>query len=167
MADRRAEHVSHLADLLEPYRVCMLVTRDNSQGILRARPMAMQRERFDGTLWFFTDVRTHKVDEVEAARDVCVTLSDPDEKKSASISGKAYVSQDRDRMRELWSEDNRAWFPDGPDGEHVALLRVEAEAAEYWDSPGTVVTHALGFAKAVVTGQPYDGEGGLNEKLDL
>jgi general stress protein 26 len=167
MSKSRAEAVETLADLIEDYKICMLVTRDESEDMLRARPMAMQNERFGGTLWFFTDNRAHKTDEVEDERDVCLTFSDTDDETYISVSGKAFVSRDRAKMKELWQEGLRAWFPDGPEGEHVALLRVEATGAEYWDAPNGKLVQLFGLAKALATGERYQGEGSDNEKIDL
>jgi hypothetical protein len=42
---------------------------------------------------------------------------------------------------------------------------VAAASAEYWDSPGGRVASLISFAKAKVTGQPYDG--GENETVRL
>jgi len=42
---------------------------------------------------------------------------------------------------------------------------VEADSAEYWDSPGGRLATVLSFAKAKITGERI--EGGENEKVDL
>ena len=46
-----------------------------------------------------------------------------------------------------------AWFPEGPDDDGVVLLKVEADSAEYWDSPGGRLATAFSFAKAKLTGE--------------
>ncbi len=163
----RAEAIETLADILTGYRVCMLVTRDASEGVLRGRPMALRNDRFEGTLWFLTDSRSHKVDEVEDERDVCVVISDPSQERSVSVSGKAFLSRDRAKIHEVWTEADMSWFPEGPDGEHVALLRIEVTAAEYWDAPDAKLVQLFGLAKALVTGEPYKGEGSENAKLEM
>jgi general stress protein 26 len=57
-----------------------------------------------------------------------------------------------------------AWFPEGKDSPNVALLLVEADSAEYWDSPGGRIASALAFAKSKVTGEKPDvGESGSVE----
>ena len=58
-----------------------------------------------------------------------------------------------------------AWFPQGPDDDSVVLLKVVADSAEYWDSPGGRLATAFSFVKAKVTGERI--EGGENEKVDL
>ena len=74
-----------------------------------------------------------------------------------SLTGRAAVVDDRAKKRELWNSVVEAWFPDGPDDDGVVLLKVTGDSAEYWDSPGGRVASLLSFAKAKVTGQPYDG----------
>ena len=59
----------------------------------------------------------------------------------------------------------KAWFPKGIDEPDIALLNVRVTQAEYWDSPGNVVSHAIGLIKAFTTGTEYDA--GENKKLDL
>ena len=75
------------------------------------------------------------------------------------------VVDDAEKKRQLWNAVVEAWFPDGPDDPDVVLLRVEAASAEYWDSPGGRLASAISFAKAKLTGQPYDG--GENERVQL
>ena len=40
-----------------------------------------------------------------------------------------------------------AWFPDGKDSADVALLLVESDSAEYWDTPGGRIASALAFVE--------------------
>jgi general stress protein 26 len=52
-------------------------------------------------------------------------------------------------MEELWSPLHRAWFPKGLDDPNIALLQVEVDRAEYWDSPSSKVVQLIGLAKAL------------------
>ena len=58
-----------------------------------------------------------------------------------------------------------AWFPQGPDDDGVVLIKVQADSAEYWNTPGGRLSTAFSFVKAKVTGERIDG--GENEKVDL
>ena len=58
----------------------------------------------------------------------------------------------------------KAWFPQGLDDPQLALLRVNIERAEYWDSPGRAA-YLLGIAKATLTGKPTNM--GENRKMML
>lgn len=58
----------------------------------------------------------------------------------------------------------KAWYPDGPDDDGLVLLKVVADSAEYWDTPGRLAT-LVSYAKARVTGERYDG--GENARVDM
>jgi general stress protein 26 len=82
-----------------------------------------------------------------------------------SLTGDAIVVEDAAKKRELWNSGVEAWFPQGPDDDSVVLLKVQADSAEYWDSPGGRLATAFSFVKAKVTGERIDA--GENEKVDL
>jgi general stress protein 26 len=163
-SDERAANVAKLAGLIKDIEFAMLTTAEED-GSLRSRPMATQRAEFDGDLWFFTHASAPKVGEVERERQVNVAYAAPDDNRYVSVSGRAQVVRDRAKIEELWSAPLKAWFPGGKDDPDIALLRVTVERAEYWDSPSSAVAHAVGFVKAVATGQTY--QPGENEKIDL
>jgi general stress protein 26 len=160
----RAGHIRKLAELITDIEFAMLTTVD-ADGSLRSRPMAVQRQEFDGDLWFFTRASAPKVEEVEREEEVNVSFARPDKQQYVSVSGKARVVRDRAKIEELWSPELKAWFPEGSDDPDLALLRVRAERAEYWDGRSSAVAHLVGLVKAVATGTSY--EPGENEKVQL
>ena len=82
-----------------------------------------------------------------------------------SITGVAKLVRDRKKIEELWKPEFKMWFPEGKDDPEVALLRINLEKAEYWDSLSSTVAYALSFVSSLVTGkQPDFGE---NKKLDF
>lgn len=163
MANSRSDAVKKLGEMIEGIDFCMLTTIDG--GHLRSRPMSTQQFEFDGDLWFFTSDRTHKVEEIANDSRVCVAYAEPGSNRYVSVSGRASLSKDRAKIEELWSPVHKAWFPDGLDDPHLALLKVEVDEAEYWDSPSSTLVQIAGFVKALATGQAIDG--GENEKLQL
>jgi general stress protein 26 len=155
------EQTRKVADLIKDHRIAMLTTRDPF-GTLVSRPMALQEVEFDGDLWFFAERGSRKVLHVGASPLVNVTVSGSG--SWVSLTGEASVSEDVAKKRELWNAGAAAWLPQGPDDDSVVLVHVDAQSAEYWDTPGRVAT-VLSFAKAKVTGERYSG--GDNERLDL
>ena len=156
------EDTRKVAELLEGERIGFLTTTA-PEGRLTSRPMALQEVEFDGDLWFFTDRDSTVVAQIHHRPAVNVTVADSSE--WVSLNGTASVVEDTEKKRELWNKVVEAWFPDGPDADHVVLLRIQAESAEYWDTPGGRVATAVSLAKAKVTGKPYSG--GENEKVEL
>lgn len=159
-----SDAIAKLAKMIKGIRIAMFTTA-GSDGELRSRPMATQQTDFDGNLWFFTDSDSGKVDEVGRERHVNVSYADPSDNRYVSVSGRASVVHDREKVKELWSPIHKAWFPNGPDDPNLTLLKVEVEQAEYWDAPSSKVVQLIGFAKATLTGERYLP--GDHDKLDL
>ena len=160
----RKDAVAKLGALIKKVKFAMLTTLDED-GTLRSRPMATQAAEFDGTLWFFTRANAPKVGEVEKEHQVNVAYAEPDDQTYVSVSGRANLVRDKAKAEELWNPALKAWFPKGLDDPDLALLKVEVDKAEYWDTPGSAVVHALGFVKATLTGKAY--QPGENEKITL
>jgi len=158
------DDIKKLGELIDDIDIAMLTTVDDD-GTLRSRPMVTQDLEFDGDLWFFTGADTAKAYEVRREQQVNVSYADPDDQRYVSVSGQAQLVRDREKMEELWNPVYKAWFPDGLDDPNLVLLKIHVEKAEYWDSPNGVVVQLAGFAKALVTGQRY--QGGENEKISL
>lgn len=160
----RTEAISKLAKLIKDIRIAMLTTTE-TDGTLRSRPMGTQQIEFDGDLWFFTGADSGKVNEIQHDQHVNLSYAAPEDNRYVSVSGTAQLVRDQNKVKELWNPLLKAWFPNGPDDPNIALLKIDVQAAEYWDSPSSAVVQVIGFAKAVVTGKPYNG--GENEKLSL
>lgn len=163
MADSRSEAIKKLGEMVEGIDFCMLTTIDG--GHLRSRPMSTQQFEFEGDLWFFTSDQTHKVDEIANDSRVNVAYSEPNNNRYVSIAGRASLSKDRAKIEELWNPLHKAWFPEGLDDPHLALLKVEVDEAEYWDSPSSKLVQIAGFVKALATGTEMSY--GENEKLQM
>lgn len=164
--DKPRNDIAKLGELIKDIRVAMLTTAD-TEGRLHSRPMSNQDHEFDGTLWFFTGANSGKVHELARDSHVNLSYANPDDQKYVSVSGRASISRDKAKMKELWSPIHKAWFPDGLDDPNLALLRVEVDSAEYWDAPASSVVQLYGFAKAILTGKAYGEEGVEHEKVKL
>jgi general stress protein 26 len=105
------------------------------------------------------------VDEVEHDHHVNLSYADPAREHYVSVSGRCQLVRDRDKARELWNPLLKAWFPEGLDDPELALLRVQVEKAEYWDTPSSRMVQLVGFVKSALTGQEYHP--GDNEKISL
>lgn len=152
MASKDEPSTRKLWDMIRDIRFAMLTSEDG--GLLRSRPMAASQREFDGTLWFFTRADSHKVAEVQTDDRVAVSYAAPGKQTYVSLSGHAHLQRDKDLIAQHWSEALRTWFPKGQNDPEIALLRVDVEAAEYWDAPSSAMVHAFGYAKAVLTGEP-------------
>lgn len=158
------ENIRKLGEMIKEIKFAMLTTAE-PDGTLRSRPMATQATEFNGELWFFTAASAPKVDEIEQDHHVNLSYAAPDKNLYVSVSGKARMMRDKQKAEELWNPAYKAWFPKGLDDPDLALLKVSATQAEYWDSSSSAVVHLVGFVKALATGERYHP--GENEKIDL
>ena len=163
-SEEHPDMIKKLGEMIKDIKYAMLTTVDEG-GALRSRPMATQNKEFDGELWFFTKDSAPKVNEVEHQHHVNVSYTHPDDQTYVSISGQAKLVRDPEKNKELWTPAMKAWFPGGPEAPDLALLRVTADKAEFWDTPGSTVVHVVGFVKATLTGKPYHP--GENEKVEF
>lgn len=151
------DDVRALVKIINDIRVGMFTTLDD-QGKLVSRPLVAQEVKEDGDLWFFTARGTSQVDQI--ALNPRVNVSFGSRSAWVSVSGDAEVVDDLGKARALWNPIVEAWFPDGPETPGLVLVRVDSHSAEYWDTPGGVVTNVLQWAKSRVTGQRIQtGEG--------
>ncbi len=139
--------------LIKGARIAMLATR-GEDGLFHSRPMATSEAEFDGTLWFLTDRRTHKVEQLLADPEVLITYASG--QNYISVAGRGEIVSDRQRIKELWSETARAWFPQGVDDPNLVAMRIEVAIAEYWDIPSGMLVVAYGYLKAVTSGKRAD-----------
>jgi general stress protein 26 len=149
--------VDRVWDLMESVRFCMLSTWNGQE--LRSRPMGAFVRRNDNAIWFFTDQRAHKDEEIRDYPQVNVAFADPGAQTYVAVSGSAHMSDDRAKIRELWSIPTRFWW-DGPDDPDIRLIKVTPHSAEFWDSPGNLIS-SLKVTFGLLTGtHPKSGERG-------
>ena len=125
MAEKNESHIDRVWEVIAKADICMMVTR--FAGGLRARPLEARPERDTETIWFLTDVRGLKDDEIEANPNVCLTFVYAKEKVYLSITGKAFVSRDPERAKALWNEEQQVWWPGGPEDPNLLVMKIEPE----------------------------------------
>ena len=153
----KQNQISRVWDIIEKAPVGMLTTR--FAGGLRARPLEARADRDACLIWFVTDVRGAKDDEIGAADDIGLVFIDADSRAYLSITGHACVTRDTAMTKEIWKKTDDIWLPGGPGDPNVRLLRVEPVTAELWDGPSSPAGAAFEFAAAQSTGaKPDPGE---------
>lgn len=151
------DNLGRVWDIIEKVGVCMLTTR--FAGGLRARPVEARPDRDAGLIFFVTDIRSAKEDEIEARPDIGLVFIDSNDNAYLSITGRASVTRDADKTKAAWRKTDEVWWPGGPNDSNVCLLQFEPFTAELWDGPASSLVTAFEFAKARVTGQePNLGE---------
>ena len=158
------ERQQELWDRIEGVRPTMMTTVEQD-GTLRARPDVDAGDSFDGSLWFFTADDAPKAEELERNPHVCLAYGKPDDDLFVSVSGRAAVVNDRGKIDELWNKFAEAWFPEGKDDPHLALIRVDVQQAQYWEDRKPKLLQFAEVAAALITRTPPKSGG--EKKLDF
>ena len=162
MSDAAAD-IDRIWALINDIPVAMVVTHQDQGQHMRARPMAMRPARDEGAIYFLTDVDAPKADEIRRDETICLALADNKSQKYVSITGYAEIIDDRDRVEEIWSIYDKAFWPDKNDP-RIRILRVTPESAEFWEGVGAVVS-AVKLVAAIASGERMNI--GENEKVEF
>lgn len=147
--------------LMEKIGFAMLVTHDGDK--LRARPMSAHVERNHNAIFFLTDARRHKDDEIARNPGINLSFADAGAQKYVSVTGTAAVSNDRAKIKELFSTPAKAWW-DSAEDPNIRVLKITPDDAEFWDSPGTIISYVKMAAAAATGTRPEIGD---NRKVSM
>lgn len=163
MTGANAGEMSRVRELIESIRFGFLTTVD-LHGSFHARPVQTLGCEPDDTLWFFTDRGSGKVEELNRDIRVSLAYADPAAHAYVAVCGTGALLRDPRKARQLWSVEQRAYYPHGPEDERLLLLRVRIERAEYWLTPSRIA-YLVAAAKAALSGVPA-GIIGENHKIE-
>ena len=94
---------------------------------------------------------------------VNLSFADAGSQTYVSLTGTAAVSNDRNKIRDLFTTTAKAWW-DSAEDPNIRLLKITPDDAEFWDSPGTVVSYVKMAAAAVTGTRPDIGD---NRKVSM
>src|SRR3954467_4797162 len=101
MTNDNARDVDRAWDLMKKIGFAMLVTRDGEK--LRARPMSAYLERESNAIYFLTDVRRHKDEEIARNPGINLSFANASDQKYVSVTGTAVVPTNRAKTHPLFS----------------------------------------------------------------
>ena len=154
------EAVDKAWELAGSIRECMFVTWDGERQ--RARPLAARPDRNAHAIYFLTDESGAKDDQIREFPIVSVTFVDTHAKDYLAMTGRAAVSNDRQKIAELFGTFDRAWW-DSADEPSIRLITFYPDDAEIWGGLGRLRS-AVALLSAAISGA--DPKLGDNRKLN-
>lgn len=159
----------HVHELLADFSTVMLVTSEGTGASmkLRARPMNVASLGEDSTLTFMTGLDTAKVDEARGGSVAHVVAQGST--IFVSLSGRAEVVRDRDRIEAAWKPADKVYFPKGKEDPNICLIVFHPEEAELWDVSGAKgLKFLFDAAKSLLTGEaPRKSADDTHDVVDL
>lgn len=142
----REKDVETFRELIKGIDIAMLTTLTD-EGLI-SRPMQTQEVEFDGDLWFFTKKETNKYKEILHDKEVNVAYAG---KSYVSVRGRAEIIEDLNKKKELWNKTYEKLMKTTYDDPNIILIKVRAEAAEYWETGN--FTKQVAYLYHQMTGQ--------------
>jgi general stress protein 26 len=136
--------IAKLNELIKGIDFAMLTTI-RANGSLHSCPMYTEAVNDDGTLWFFSNNYSEKVEAIKVDPRVNLAYSDPVAGRYVSVSGHAEPVRDHVRTKRLWSSRYDPWFAKGLEDPNLILLRVRIRSVEYWDESARRMVKLPGF----------------------
>ncbi|WP_373185899.1 pyridoxamine 5'-phosphate oxidase family protein [Halopseudomonas sp.] len=148
------EHKQKIWNMIKGIKTGMLNTRHGKE--LRSRPMTLVQQEYDGTLWFFTDLDSEKVFEVEGDNDVCVSFADTQNDTYVCLTGVGRAMKDKNLIDKYWNGFVSVWFPEGKESPNVGMLEIKVQKGEHWDADTSTMVKSYKMAKAKLKGELPD-----------
>ncbi len=126
--------ISKIQELIHKSPTCFFVTAEGIQGPHGARPMSVQKVDDAGNLWFLSADDSHKNLEVAADPAVKLYFQGSAHSDFLLINGKATISRDKTKIKELWEPIIKTWFTEGVDDPRITVIQVTPTEGYYWDT---------------------------------
>lgn len=97
-----------------------------------SQPMTAHFEGMSGPLWFYTRADSELLAATGDGQRAVFHYAGPGHKLYACVHGEMTSSRDQADIDRFWNDVVARWFPDGPTGGTVALLKFEPGEAQIW-----------------------------------
>ena len=149
----KQEHIDKIQEVIKDVKYAMMTTR-TFEDHLHSCPMTTSETSIGAReIWFIGDKTTETVKDIQKQPQVNLAYVSQDDKDYVSITGKAELVEDKDKLDELWSPVYNAFFEHGKEDSNVQLIKVVPHGAEYWLSGSSVVNMFKMTAAAVQDGK--------------
>ncbi len=144
-------------ELAEDIGICMFTTWSGTEQ--HSRPLAATVRRDEHAIYFLVDESGHKNVEIDKFPEVSCAFVDKKSNDYVVIAGEAHLSNDREKIKDIWTDMAKAWW-DSENDPSIRLLTVSPSRGEIWDGPNGFAAMAK-MAFAAATGhEPDMGEMG-------
>ncbi len=148
---------------LKNQRAGMLGLENNR---LHMQPMTPYPDQAANRIYFIVSSDTELVGALPKADRACFTFQTPDESFYACITGPISISEDGEKLDELWSIVAAAFFEEGRDDPKVTLLEMVPENAAVWTTDADSFQFGVEIARAAA-GEKDEPDLGRHEVLEL
>ena len=139
-----ADAVRQIQEIVKRAQTCFFCTEPitgssaggKSSGIesARARPMNVRKVDDAGNLWFLSAADSHQNQELQQDPTVRLYFQGSPHSDFLMLSGRATISRDKAKIKELWEPVLQTWFTEGQDDPRITVIQVTPTSGYYWDT---------------------------------
>ena len=131
---RGTDAVERIRDLVKKAETCFFCTAVSVGDTGATRPMSVQEVDDEGHLWFLSASDSHKNAEIAADPQVTLYFQASKHSDFLQLRGRATVSTDKAKIKELWSAPIKTWFTGGVDDPRITVIEFVPTDGYYWDN---------------------------------
>ncbi len=135
---------------------CFFCTEPAGVDRKGSRPMSVQKTDDDGTLWLLSPEDSFTVTEIKANPNVKLFFKGSSHSDFLMLNGKASLSKDKAKIRELWRPLMKTWFTEGEDDPRITVIRVKVADGYYWDTKHGMMVAGIKMLIGAVTRKTLD-----------
>lgn len=110
----------------------------------------------DGAIWFITSAGTDAADAAAAHKNIRFAVADTSAGLHGFVNGKLSVSDDKEKLDQIWSVVASAWFDDGKKDHDLVLVKFVPSDGEIWLSTESGAVFLFETIKANITHEGPD-----------
>jgi general stress protein 26 len=129
-----AKAVAKIKELVETAKTCFFRTALSTSSSSGARPMSVQKVDDAGALWFLSADDSHKNEELDRDPSVELFFQGSAHSDFLMLTGRATISKDKAKIKELWEPIIKTWFTEGVDDPRITVIKVAITSGYYWDT---------------------------------
>jgi len=156
------EQITDFYGIVDKLKIGLLTTHRDSIGLISRSMATAKREGPD--FYFLCNKNSKKYQDLKANNEVLLTFQDSSTQTWVSISGKATVSTDDPKIKDLYSKPTSAWFGDlgdgihdgGPNDPRMTMIKVKSHYISYYKTTVGAIGYAKEIAVSTVTGKVAD-----------
>jgi len=132
----------------QPYGFFATTTSEGDPCVRLVQPLRIDD---DATVWFVTSPTTRKAREIaEGDGAAAYAAEERDCLAYACVRGRATLMSDAGLAGQLWDPGLDAFFPDGPSGRDVVVVRLRAHVVEFMNFAAAVHPEPYGLRAAAI-----------------
>lgn len=151
-----SEAVKKMKEITEKNKTCYFCTHTKESMPMAVRPMALQQLDDHGNFWFLSANDSHKNQEIQEDHEVHLLFQGSEHSDFLSVYGRASISQDKQKIDELWMPLAKVWFTEGKDDPRISVIKVTPIKGYYWDNKHGNAVAFVKMAAGALTGKTLD-----------